>query len=50
MRFLDIAPVTPAMEARFFIQDNLGLIIGAAVLLAIAAGIAIIIAVRKNKK
>lgn len=45
---LDLAPITPAMQAEFFIRDNLWIIIGAAAL-AVAAAVLIIKTIKKKK-
>lgn len=49
MTLLDLAPITPAMEFCFFIQDNLGLIIGVAAVLVAVAAVLIVKASRKKK-
>ena len=49
MTFLDLAPITPAMEFRFFIQNNLGLIIGGVATLVAVAAVLIVKAVGKKK-
>lgn len=46
---LDLIPVTPAMQAEFFIRENIWIIAGAIVLAAVAAAVLIIKTIKKKK-